>query len=317
MQSGRIESPVEIQAVYERLQTSVRGVIVGKDRVVELCLIALLAGGHVLLTDIPGVGKTTLARAIASSISGGFSRIQFTPDLLPSDITGTSVYDPREVRFEWLPGPVFAPVLLADEINRATPRTQSALLEAMAEGQVTVDGETRGLPEPFFVVATQNPHQFHGTYPLPEGQLDRFMVATSMGYPERRAEIGLVRNQVERRPLEEVEPVVELREIAAAREIVRSVQAHDEVLAYAVALAEATRNHPAVSLGVSPRGSIALVRAAQARAATRGRDFVGPEDVKALAPDALPHRLSVRGGTSGTTAEAVIREVLDHVPPPA
>jgi MoxR-like ATPase len=196
-------------------------------------------------------------------------------------------------------------------------RTQSALLEAMAERQVTVEGETRPLPEPFFVVATQNPHQFHGTYPLPEGQLDRFMVATSMGYPERRAELGLVRSQVERRPLEEVEPVVELSEITAAREVVRRVQAHEEVLAYAVALAEATRNHPAVSLGVSPRGSIALVRAAQARAATLGRDFVGPEDVKALAPDALPHRLSVRGGASGTTSEAVIREVLDNVPPPA
>jgi MoxR-like ATPase len=317
MQSGRIESAVGIQAVYGRLRASVRGVIVGKDRVVDLCLIALLAGGHVLLTDVPGVGKTTLARAIAASIAGGFSRIQFTPDLLPSDITGTSVYDPRESRFEWLPGPVFAPVLLADEINRATPRTQSALLEAMAERQVTVEGETRALPEPFFVVATQNPHQFHGTYPLPEGQLDRFMVATSMGYPERGAELGLVRAQVERRPLEEVEPVVDLGEISASREIVRRVQAHEEVLGYAVALAEATRNHPAVSLGVSPRGSIALVRAAQARAATRGRDFVGPEDVKALAPVALPHRLSVRGGTSGTSAEVVIREVLDAVPPPA
>ena len=223
--------------------------VVGKDRVVDLCLISLLAGGHVLLTDIPGVGKTTLAKAISSSIAADFSRIQFTPDLLPSDITGTSIYDPGEARFGWIPGPVFAPVLLADEINRATPRTQSALLEAIAEGQVTVEGETRPLPEPFFVVATQNPHQFHGTYPLPEGQLDRFMVATSMGYPENHAERGIVRAQVERRPLEEVEPVVEIREILEARKLVKAVQVHDEVLAYAVAIAEATRNHPAVSLG--------------------------------------------------------------------
>lgn len=317
VQGSRVGSLEEVREVYGRLRGSIRRVIVGKDRVVELCLISLFAGGHVLLTDIPGVGKTTLAKAISSSIAAEFSRIQFTPDLLPSDITGTSIYDPREASFKWLPGPVFAPVLLADEINRATPRTQSALLEAMAENQVTVENETRALPEPFFVVATQNPHQFHGTYPLPEGQLDRFMVATTMGYPDRQAELGIVRAQVEGRPLEEIEPVVEIREVAMAREMVRQVQVHEEVLSYAVALSEATRNHPAVSLGVSPRGSIALVRAAQARAATHGRDFVGPEDVKELAPDTLPHRLSARGGTSGATAKSVVEEVLKSVPAPA
>ena len=303
--------------MYEKLSAEVRRVIVGKDAVVELCLTALLAGGHVLLTDVPGVGKTTLARAISSSIAAGFSRIQFTPDLLPSDITGTSIYDQRAAEFRFVPGPVFAPVVLADEINRATPRTQSALLEAMAEGQVTVDGETRPLPEPFFVVATQNPHQFHGTYPLPEGQLDRFMVATSIGYPERRAELNVVRSQVERRPLDEVEPAVEARDVARAREHVRRVQVHGEILGYAVGLAEATRGHGAVSLGVSPRGSVSLVRAAQARAAVQGRDFVGPADIKALAPHVLAHRISVRRGAGSMTAEAVVGEVLDSVAPPA
>ena len=316
----KTEGLVGVREVYERLRENVRGVIAGKDAVVDLALVSLLAGGHLLLTDIPGVGKTTLARAIASSIDADFGRIQFTPDLLPSDITGSSVFDPRQARFEWIAGPVFAPVLLADEINRATPRTQSALLEAMAEGQVTVDGVSRPLPEPFFVVATQNPHQFHGTYPLPEGQLDRFMVATSMGYPERRAELYIVRAQVERRPLEEIVPVVGVREVCDAREIVRSVQVHEEILAYAVAISEASREHPAVSLGVSPRGSIALVRAAQARAATQGRDFVGPEDVKALAPNTLPHRISVRGGatsSSSVTAESVVEEILTSVSSPA
>ena len=317
MQRSGVESLVDVREVYGRLHSAVGRVILGKDEVIELCLVSLFAGGHVLLTDIPGVGKTTLARAISSAVDAEFGRIQFTPDLLPSDITGTNVYDPREASFKWIPGPVFAPVLLADEINRATPRTQSALLEAMAEGQVTVDGESRALPEPFFVVATQNPHQFHGTYPLPEGQLDRFMVATSMGYPAHDAELGLVKEQIEGRPLESLEPVVGAREISVARKLVRRVQVHEEILEYAVGITEATREHPATTLGVSPRGSIALLRAAQARAATRGRDFVGPEDVKALVPTTLPHRISVRGGSPGVTAENVVRDALDSVPIPA
>lgn len=317
MERSSVESLVDVGEIYDRLHAAVGRVILGKDEVIELCLISLFAGGHVLLTDVPGIGKTTLARAVSSAIAARFGRIQFTPDLLPSDITGTNVYDPCNTSFKWIAGPIFAPVLLADEINRATPRTQSALLEAMAEGQVTVDGESRPLPEPFFVVATQNPHQFQGTYPLPEGQLDRFMVATSMGYPERQAELSLVREQIEHHPLEEIEPVVEAREISVARELVRQVQIHQEVLEYAVGLAEATRRHPAVSLGISPRGSIALLRAAQARAATRGRDFVGPEDVKALVPHTLPHRISVRGGTTGMTAEDVVGETLSSAPVPS
>lgn len=319
MRRSQFGGLIEVQEVYDRLRESVRQVVRGKDEVVELCLIALLAGGHVLLTDMPGVGKTTLAKAISASISAEMGRIQFTPDLLPSDITGTSIYDPREARFRWVPGPVFAPVLLADEINRATPRTQSALLEAMAEEQVTVEGETRPLPEPFFVIATQNPRSYHGTYPLPEGQLDRFMVAASMGYPKREAEREIVRAQVEGRPLEEIEPVVDAQEISLSREFVRRVQVHGEVLDYAVTLAKATRRDPAVSLGVSPRGSIALVRAAQARAATMGRDFVGPEDIKELAPYVLPHRISVRGtgGHSKITAENVVKSALESVVSPA
>lgn len=310
---GNIENLTSVQEVYINLREAIRRVVMDKDDVIDLCLIALLAGGHVLLTDIPGVGKTTLAKVIAASIAAEFYRIQFTPDLLPSDITGTSIYDPKRTEFRWVAGPVFASVLLADEINRATPRTQSALLEAMAEGQVTVDGETRPLPEPFFVIATQNPHRFHGTYPLPEGQLDRFMVATSMGYPEREAEMEIIRSQVKRRVLEELEPVAGVKEIVAARELVRQVQVHEEVLSYAVGLVTAGRSHPSVTLGVSPRGSIALIRAAQARAAIQGRDFVGPEDVKFLAPFILPHRMAVR---DSTTAHTVVRETLSKVAPP-
>lgn len=317
MQNRSVESLVDVREVYERLHTVVGRVILGKDEVIELCLVSMFAGGHVLLADIPGVGKTTLARAISSAIDTEFGRIQFTPDLLPSDITGTNIYDPREASFKWVAGPIFTPVLLADEINRATPRTQSALLEAMAEGQVTVDGESRVLPEPFFVIATQNPHQFHGTYPLPEGQLDRFMAATSMGYPARNAELDLLREQIQGNPLEEIEPVVGTREISVARGLVRRVQVHQEILEYTLGLVEATREHPAATLGVSPRGSIALLRAAQARAATRGRDFVGPEDVKALAPHTLPHRISARGGTTGATAEDIVQSALEFVPVPA
>lgn len=251
------------------------------------------------------MGKATLAKAISSAIDAGFSRIQFTPDLLPSDIPGTNIHDPNEARFRWVPGPVLAPVLLADEINRATPRTQSALLEAMAEGQVASDGAGRPLPDPFFVVATQNPRHFHGTYPLPEGQLDRFTIVASMGYPERTTEVDIVREQIERKPLEEVE---------AVREAVRRVKVHEDLLEYAVSLAEATREHPASSLGVSPRGSIPLVRAA--RAAARGRGLVGPEDVKKLAEHVLPPRIRVRGGTNATS-ESIVRDALETVPPPA
>jgi MoxR-like ATPase len=270
---------------------NVEHVIRGKRDAVEAATTALFAGGHLLIEDVPGVGKTMLGRSIARSIRGSFKRIQATPDLLPSDVTGSAVYHQASQRFEFIPGPVFANVVLVDEINRTTPRTQSALLEAMDENAVTVDGIRHALPEPLFVVATQNPLEHHGTYPLPEGQLDRFSLAMDLGYVDVHTEVEIVKAQLESHPIDDLDAVLEPDEVVAVRGVVRSTHVSDAVLNYALALAGATRVHPDLELGASPRASITLVRCAQARALIRGRDFVVPDDVKALAVASLSHRV--------------------------
>lgn len=299
------------------LVENVRRVIRGKDEQVTLAVIALLSGGHLLIEDVPGVGKTMLARSLALSIHGTYRRIQFTPDLLPSDVTGTVIYNQKTADFEFRPGPVFANVVLADEINRATPRTQSSLLEAMDEGQVTADGTTHPLPRPFFVIATQNPVEYHGTYPLPEGQLDRFCMSITLGYPSEETEREIVQAQLLEHPVNSLGPVLEAEEIPHLQRAARRVSVHPDVLSYAVNLTRSTREEEGLRLGSSPRGTIFLVRTAQVRAFMDGRDFVTPDDVKALALPVLSHRVipAVRS-RSLSEARSLIQGVLERVPVP-
>jgi MoxR-like ATPase len=300
------------------LQAQLGRVILGKPEALEHVMVALLSGSHLLLEDVPGVGKTTLAKALARSFSGDFTRVQFTPDLLPTDILGSSVYNPRDGSFGFKEGPIFTHVMLADEINRASPRTQSALLEAMSEHQVSIEGVTRTLPSPFLVIATQNPVEFHGTYPLPEAQLDRFGLRLSLGYPSAEHETDVLFSQLARHPLEALRPTLDSADVLGLQASARAVRVERPLGAYVVALAEATRRHPSVQLGCSPRGTLALFRAAQARALLAGRDYAVPEDVKAEAVAVLAHRLGLetKARYAGVSKESVVRDVLGQVAVP-
>lgn len=293
-------------------------VIKGKSEVLKLVSVALLSGGNLLMEDVPGVGKTTLAKALARTIDGGFKRIQFTPDLLPTDILGSSIFNPKDGTFHFERGPIFSNILLADEINRASPRTQSALLEAMSEQQVTIEGTRHKLPSPFAVIATQNPVDYHGTYPLPEAQLDRFTMQISLGYPARKEEREILLGQKERHPLESLEPVVSLEEVEEARAAVRKVGFEEPVVDYLLAMVEASRSEPRLKLGVSPRGSLAMFRAAQALAWTEGREYVRPDDIKALAVPVLAHRLvlDTKAKYAGVSKGDIVDGLLESVEVP-
>ncbi len=318
MQSNENIEIAIVASTARRMVEQIDRVIVGKDAVVELLLVALFCDGHVLLEDVPGIGKTTLAKTLARSLGCSFSRIQFTPDLLPSDITGVNIFNQKSGEFEYRGGPILAEVVLADEINRAGPRTQAALLEAMEERQVTVDGVTRPLPYPFLVLATQNPVELEGTFPLPEAQLDRFLLRVAIGYPGREDERTILRRFRTSNPLAEVQPLIGADEMRALAARCRRVACEPVVEDYLLDLVTASRNDPAVELGVSPRGSLALLRAGQALAAIRGRDFVTPDDIQALARPVLAHRLilSPESRLRGQTADGVIARLLEQVPVP-
>lgn len=296
-----------------QLSANIRKVVVAREETLRLALVGLLCDGHVLLEDVPGVGKTLLAKSLARSIEASFRRIQFTPDLLPSDITGTSIYNQKRGDFVFEPGPLFANIVLADEVNRATPRTQSALLEAMAERQVTCDGVSHPLPEPFFVIATENPIEVYGTFPLPEAQLDRFLLSLTLGYPERGEEVVILEREEHQEP--SLGPALTLEEVVRLRRLVRQVEVARPVKEYIVEIVSATRTHPEIALGVSPRGAVYLQRAAQALAAMAGRRFVIPDDVKEVAPAVLSHRLILKSTQHGNAANK-IEEILSRVPIP-
>jgi MoxR-like ATPase len=308
----------DVQNLAEKIIANIEKVIVGKRSAVELAVISLLCQGHLLIEDVPGVGKTVLARSLARSLGCSFSRIQFTPDMLPSDVTGVSIFNQVSREFEFRPGPIVAQVVLADEINRATPKTQAALLEAMEERQITVDGVTHALPLPFLVLATQNPIEYEGTFPLPEAQLDRFLMRMRLGYPDKSEEIDILDRQQFKHPLDALGQVISVEELRTAQEAVKKVYVSPAVKEYIVSLARETRTHADVYLGASPRGSLALYRTGQARAAVQGRDFVLPDDVKALLVPALAHRviLGPAARLRDLTAAQILQEIMAHLPVP-
>ena len=305
-----------LEQTGEKVLANVERVIVGKHAEVRLALVALLCRGHLLIEDVPGTGKTVLAKAIARSLGCSFRRIQFTPDLLPSDVTGLSIYNQKTQEFEFRPGPIMSQVVLADEINRATPKTQSSLLESMEERQATVDGTTYSMPDPFLVIATQNPIEYEGTFALPEAQLDRFMLRIRLGYPQPLEEVVILDEQKRHHPLEELEVVCSVDELRGMQNAIRDIYVDPSVAEYIVRLVGATRTHPDVYLGASPRGSIALYRAGQALAGLLGRDYVIPDDIKSLAEPALAHRLIIKTSSSihDVQSGGVVRELLDSIP---
>jgi len=308
----------DVQAVTDVLVENVERVIIGKRDVIELVAVGLLAQGHILIEDVPGVGKTMLARALSRSLGCTFRRIQFTPDMLPSDVTGVSIFNQKTLEFEFRPGPIMAQVVLTDEINRATPKTQAALLEAMQELQVTVDGVTYQLPRPFLILATQNPIEYEGTFPLPEAQLDRFLIRIRLGYPDQHDEIAILDSQQYTHPLTQIEQVVDVEALKTAQEKLKDVYVDPLVKRYIVEIITQTRRHPDIYLGASPRGSLALYRTGQARSAMQGRDYVLPDDIKALATPTLAHRLIISPSARlrDVTGETVMREILSTVPVP-
>jgi len=312
---------LRVSQIAEKAQSmidEVERVIVGKRNTVEKAVLTLICNGHLLIEDIPGVGKTTLAKALAITMGGDFRRVQFTPDLLPADITGSSIFNQKTAEFEFRRGPIFGNVVLVDEINRATPKTQSSLLEAMEERQVTVDGVTNDLPLPFFVIATQNTIEMTGTYPLPEAQLDRFFSRISLGYPSKEDEMAILSQQQVSHPLELVKPVITLPEMLEIQSAVRDIFVHESIRDYIIEVVRATRENNLLLMGASPRGALHLMRASQAQAAIRGSEFVRPDDVKATAPSVLAHRVLPRAElrARGTTTEQVIERVLSEVPAP-